>query len=119
MNIDTMEAGNDMDMLIAEKVMGWTELHLHRFGQAGTFLVGDHDGKELCQVPHYSTDIAAAWQVVDKMCIHTIRRVINYAPDSPALWSAEIYYDDPGIGETVQLAICRVALKAAEILGEQ
>ena len=105
MNIDTMEAGREMDVLISENVFGG---ECKRIGHTEYYKVGN----KYVLIPFYSTDIAAAWLVVDKMCIHTIRRIINYAPDSPALWSAEIYYDDPGIGETVQLAICRVALKA-------
>ena len=70
MNQDNMTAGREMDALIAEKVFGWAELWT--------------DGKEYMMyppweqnmgvgyderypVPHYSTDIAHAWEVIEKL----------------------------------------------------
>lgn len=54
-----MKAGRDLDRLVAEKVMG---LEVHK--QADVWLINSGTGKA---VPHYSTDIAAAWKVVEKL----------------------------------------------------
>jgi hypothetical protein len=59
-----MKAGRELDALVAEKVMGLEPCQCH----TGT---GDLD--EICglcftdTLKHYSTDIAAAWQVVKKL----------------------------------------------------
>ena len=52
-----MKAGRKLDALIAEKVMGFSS---HYSNWKGKYVV---DGK----VPHYSTQIADAKQVLDKM----------------------------------------------------
>jgi hypothetical protein len=45
-----MKPGRELDLLVAEKVMGYKRNH------------GVHGN-----VPFYSTDLAAAWEVVEKM----------------------------------------------------
>lgn len=68
-----MEAGRELDALVAEKVMGWS-----RFVQADNTYIGlsviygwnDAQGRYKGMdgnVSHYSTDIAAAWTVVEAM----------------------------------------------------
>jgi len=76
-----MPAGREMDALVAEKVMGWINVEKttwSNFRADGTRFGG---GEELRGTPpnhydinpvmypvkNYSTDIAAAWQVVEKM----------------------------------------------------
>lgn len=61
--------GRELDALIAEKVMGWENVHKH-----GSRLVGippTQPGIPVClaggEIPPYSTDIAAAWEVVEKL----------------------------------------------------
>lgn len=49
-----MEAGRELDALIAEKVMGVAQEDIHR----RTMVRSD--------LPHYSTDIAAAWPILKK-----------------------------------------------------
>jgi hypothetical protein len=83
MNIDEMQAGREMDALIAEKVMG---ISVQTFGDT-CYLVnyclkkenGDlyyfngecptrasiEEAKKL--IPRYSTDLAAAWEVEEKI----------------------------------------------------
>ena len=61
-----MEAGRKMDALIAEKVMGlppeWTHFEPH--GKEFDTSIGR---VAISEVAHYSTDIAAAWEVMEKM----------------------------------------------------
>jgi len=95
-DIDKLEAGRELDALIAEKVMGWTWCvqphgHISRPGkysytrwlcepdryQSAKPKWDKWDGKtempisglngEYMHVPEYSSDIAAAWEVVEKM----------------------------------------------------
>lgn len=103
-----MPAGFKMDILIAEKVFDYPEevIRNNGFKKDGDWMVGT--------IKPYSTDIAAAWEVVDKAYITSLRRVVNNEPDTPALWQAFIYADPnlSGIASTAPLAICRAALLA-------
>jgi hypothetical protein len=97
----------NIDALVAEHVMGW-------------WLAKDEDG-EWCfmdgadfvcfnfDVPHYSTDIAAAWEVVEKM--GHVGLNWDDTTNSPARWQCIMergeYYAD-----TAPMAICLAALKA-------
>jgi hypothetical protein len=64
-------------------------------------------------VPPYSTDIAAAWQVVEELQRRGWNPTLWYENDT---WHAQL--DHPGIGfcdtdcrgDTIQLAICRAAI---------
>lgn len=101
-----------LDALVAERVMGIVS----NVGVVGWML--DSRGYTV-RVPEYSTDIAAAWQVVEKLDF-TIVKVdegwmvgkldINaFTNDSGVVYGC-IY--DPGLAETAPLAICRAALLA-------
>lgn len=66
-----LEAGRELDLLIAEKIMGWK-----RLGRVPkqTFLQADHVYRnehgqyvEPESIPSFSGDIAAAWRVVEHM----------------------------------------------------
>jgi hypothetical protein len=70
--IDQLPAGSELDALIAEKVMGWTGVE--KSNNVGWELQGYppnpkklHRGGGPHLVPDYSTQIAAAWVVVDRM----------------------------------------------------
>jgi len=64
-----MKPGRELDALVAEKVMGWKAVQV--------FDLKDTDGTNIAngitpynigqRVPHYSTDIASAWEVVEEM----------------------------------------------------
>jgi hypothetical protein len=107
--------GREMDALIAEKVMGYS-LDYEFADVLGAPTVKELRDKydEWGLLPNYSTDIADAWQVVDKIYVHSLRRIVNGEPDKPALWQVFIYADSTlsGIAETPALAICRAALMA-------
>lgn len=73
----------------------------------------------------YSTDIAAAWLVVEKLRERCVQISMIWAPANPAKncregWSCAPWLEEPAAGtmfsvpisETAPLAICRAALKA-------
>ena len=131
--IDRMEAGRELDALVAERVMDWRWLVSQVSGRRALF-PPDHapewfgrvaDGSEPLtdqwdtRLPHYSTDIAAAWQVVEKM--RERWPVVRLEVDVEG-WRVEIHTDEgtpsyyrpvaEDYADTWPLAICRVALKA-------
>lgn len=70
MRIDEMPAGRECDALVAEKVMGYTlsELTLPAYPKYKLFDIesGEFSGY-VKEVPHYSTDIAASWEVTGRL----------------------------------------------------
>lgn len=70
MRIDEMPAGRECDALVAEKVMGYTlsELSLPAYPKYKLFDIesGEFSGY-VKEVPHYSTDIAASWEVAGRL----------------------------------------------------
>lgn len=130
-----IKAGRELDALIAEKVFGWTaerrsdasmrEVSLLAPGIAGKpwrftqYLNESGTSRELGDFgpPHYSTDIAAAWEVVARMKGYLVLKQTGYRV--PDFWSAEFvgYRDSLVIGEaSAPLAICKAALKAVAAL---
>lgn len=108
MNIDEFEAGRELDALVAEKVMG-------------RILIPDEVLKHTSatnfeDIPAYSTDISAAWQVVEKML--ELGAYVDIGIDK---YGAQVQLDNYDgkweSGESIRadnapLAICRAALKA-------
>lgn len=104
-DFDKLEAGPELDALVAERVMGidldGTKPHLPYRGVGCT---------------PYSTDIAAAWEVLEELGDVTLghqARVCN------GQWVCFVDTSGPfqgpsGAADTAPLAICRAALKAAE-----
>ena len=105
-----MKPGRELDALIAEKVMGETVTWGGDPG--GTIIpwVGEPDGIQ-GECPPYSTDIAAAWAVVEKKSGCNL------------IWHGDLqewhcqFFGDPTFGEIgkapiAPLAICLAALKA-------
>lgn len=92
------KAGRELDALVAEKVMGvetMQKLYPSMMAKGGAWL------------PHFSTDIAAAWEVVEKM------RREGY------IFDIEIRKDYVGVNcehcESAPLAICLAALRAVGV----
>jgi hypothetical protein len=117
----TMEAGRKMDALIAEKVFGYVRMH---YPDENTWGERSYDDKfPSCdcfrQVPSrdYSTDIAAAWEVVEKFSHQATNELarkqgfshwqLNSYPDSG--WACRIG-SLSAHADTAPLAICRAAL---------
>ena len=118
MDYDNLDAGREMDALIAEKVMGTP-----KGDRPGEWL--NEKGNWLCdtdELPPYSTSISAAWEVVEKLnkhCFHIMRFTFG-EKEGVALesvwyratfdYSEKIFVEAP----SAPLAICRSALKAVE-----
>lgn len=137
-----MTPGRELDALIAEKVMGYTRgvdsftLTSYRTPQYPNGVPVEQDvlrphdpdsGPDLCledefwSVTPYSTDIAAAWTVVEKIKTLKIEGVflIEYTPHNKnKQWACgwDNYGDFNGsFGMTPPLAICLAALKAVGV----
>lgn len=116
-----MPAGKEVDILIAEKVMGLSLQHLLPVYEEGS----TDDGLDgwsgfvcpRCRRPsdmldepcakYYSTDIRAAWEVVEKF---TSERWVELG-NSRGGWECLIG-GDAGYAKNAPLAICRAALLA-------
>lgn len=123
MNIDTMSAGRELDVLVAEKVMGgkvehdWDDFDggdISRCRGCGFF--DQDDTKPKFCIPCYSTDIAAAWEVVEKLReSHFKQAALNFHPTEICVqfWDVSAQRYQPSIcASTTPLAICHAALKA-------
>lgn len=136
--IDKMESGPEMDALIAEKVMGlipcasrfympliagaWDEIHCEHIdaGKSGICFDPDPD-----KVPRYSTSIATAWKVVEKVAQLNAEkkegwgsfdlgdRIKDGKVEYYAIFSGKNLPNSNEVSaDTAPLAICRAALKA-------
>lgn len=115
MHIDDMPANREMDALVAEKVMGLEVLspanslpdddRVRPRGSTKKWLT--------CEpLPHYSTDIAAAWQIVERFRFF----VVPWGNPSGGEWAVADCRDEHlalhilASAESAPLAICRTAL---------
>ena len=139
-----MEAGKELDTLVAEKVMGHPMPAFIPEEALGLYLAGSpiHYDSWTCvchydegDVPKwlpdpYSTDISAAWQVVDKICNWDVDDNMlvlkGQAPDptepvggeNEGWWEARINGIRGNVaaeGKIAPEAICKVALLAKAI----
>lgn len=107
------EPGRDLDRMVAEKVFGYEvgmvgDKFVYRSpGGCGTYECQRLHAKDL---PEFSTDIAAAWPVVEKLKDRVID--LLYHPEADA-WSVMIG-DLNTTGYTAPHAICLAALRAIE-----
>ena len=113
--ISEHEAGRCLDAWVAEVAMGELALrapspiYVGRFDwvmKGDWYVASEQDGPY--RVPHYSTDIAAAWEVVGRMgSMWMDATVPNMGID------VEFKKGKKGTASTAPLAICRAALKAS------
>lgn len=66
-DVTRMKAGQELDVLVAEKVMGLEVGPIRVIPVSGGYARADLGVKGGSVVPRYSTYIADAWQVVEKM----------------------------------------------------
>jgi hypothetical protein len=139
-DVDSMQAGRELDEVIALDVMGWehrTESWYDGEGVEGSRFIGpngeertafghyNYDLEEL-DLPRYSTDIAAAWEVVERMnnkgwfsdlsirqsdsigerYMCAFASSAQYEPWNPASMAGYTW------AGTMPLAICKAALRA-------
>lgn len=60
-------SGRELDAAVHIEVMGWDAGDVDVEGMYGTTFNHDVDGRSFQVVPPYSTDIAAAWEVVERL----------------------------------------------------
>lgn len=112
----------DKDALVAEKVLGCVVLGPQTKGPV-TYLShycqdGQHWQPFLVKVRHYTTDIAAAWDVVDRM-----GRCWDFFQQTDGSWRAKLTDTARfklsrvnGEGRTLPEAICLAALRAKGVV---
>ena len=131
--IREMEAGRELDALVAEKVMGWKWDNRNPL-QSIMWLPGSetlgavifHDGDnddgilQVRGIPPFSTDIAAAFEMVDYMC-QNWHFGLSWTDNTE--WGASFCKEPTDTGyiyfykayaDARSLAICRAALLAME-----
>lgn len=132
--MDRTKAGRQLDELVAERVMGWKRGRT--FGNGNGEWIIDGKGYDYHHIswevtPKYSTDIAAAWEVLEKVAsenwLISIERAVNLGKitgiSSGLGWKPSFFASaqwplkrDRREGcvinaPTAPLAICRMSLK--------
>jgi hypothetical protein len=119
--IDKMEAGREMDALVAEKVLGCKVENPNGFYKCGCgetcrypHAIDDREGQLYGGLLYFSTDISAAWKLCENFPGYGVAC-------SRGTCICRIYLTDDrssasvGEADTVPLAICRAALKAVGV----
>lgn len=125
--IENMQAGTELDILIAEKVMGEDKpTYAHDHDDVMEIIYSDkkawaclpeYDNGDICEwrPKPFSSSILLAWEVVEKMNEKWSVRVISYyQSDCVAnIWNVKNFDKEyHARADTVPLAICRAALLA-------
>lgn len=114
---------SEQDAIVAKKVMGISYRWCHGLEGPVCFLTtdtryGNAMGTEryvssMNEIPHYSTDIAAAWEVFEKAALNSVFRAetplygVGYGNDGKYATAL-----------TAPLAICLAALKTKGVISE-
>lgn len=120
-----MKPGRELDALVAEKIMDILVKH-DVYNPHKGFIFGYDEHGIAVQLSHYSTEMASAWLVVEKLALEGIRIEIN--PTDVGYQVSFLRYDPSqeftpwtSIGnstvesETAQHAICLSALRVKGI----
>lgn len=113
--IDKMNAGPEMDQLIAEKVMGWDNCS-EGYGRAPKF---QHVEGLRDTIPPYSTSISDVWEVAEKYDYFYLFRCLR-GPFEGKYECKLLFEEGPdndkrryyAIAEAAPLAICRAVLRS-------
>jgi Phage ABA sandwich domain len=119
--MESLKAGRPLDALVAEKVLAEKYEFLEFVGDYCRPDPEDSVAYDCC--PRYSTDIAAAWQIVEKLIAITPQQDLHiehwyHEEDETSGWQISSCYElgewkDWVQAETLPLAICLAALKAS------
>lgn len=126
-----MQNCRELDKIVAEKIMGWTDVHWLEIPHREPLLMGKHPDKthkshlsndKNEHVPDFSTNILAAWEVFEKVGKEMIgekkysvcRNENFYADNWVARFDTE-KIEVKEVGDTAPLAICLGALKFLNI----
>lgn len=112
-----MKPGRELDILVAEKVMGISMAPVHRKASYGIAPGAINYAQDHIYHPEqepYSSDIAAAWEVVEKIRKRNFPLTLNHQGKN---WWEAIFWDETddrwkGEGSSAPHAICLAALKA-------
>lgn len=140
MNYDELKPGRELDALVAERVMGWKLLPDTAYGHSEQAAMdankmawfdnnNDYIAGELDYDHQFSTDIAAAWQVVEKLreddwwwsASYRTTTVEEIKESRPGYWvtfrcvRGGVRGDRHGNSSQLSHAICIAALKAVEV----
>lgn len=117
----SLSAGRELDALVAVHIMGWQPDNIYGArGQLAGQWIYTPEGN-ISDIPHYSTDIAAAWQVVEKLRERSFySSYTDLSLDTGKGWYSWHFHDhrplsaysSDATASTVPLAICLAALKA-------
>jgi hypothetical protein len=117
-----LKPGRELDALIAEKVMGFRCVVDKGNGNVSWIAYGVYGEthtppmawkKWNYKVPPYSTDIAAAWEVVEKMSEQWPQYQLAKIEDGwSVMWGFDGYGWPEATGKTAPEAICKAALLA-------
>jgi hypothetical protein len=138
-NIDKLDAGRELDALVAERVMGWKNLEYYpaisgrKPGYAPAGWYGDGPNGEVYLNRYYSTRIKDAWLVIEKLINDGNCPGLLY--DDNGHWAlalegtqnvpigdnaqdiaTQFFVSANDWAESAPLAICRAALKAVTTL---
>ncbi len=118
-----LNAGRAIDILVAEQIMGWQlETDKPKLRRLQRYFARDErrrwwrnpEGGWYCEPPAYSSDMIAAWQVVERM---TSRGQVLFLSQSSE--GSKIAFDEPCATsldcvneKSVTVAICKAALIA-------
>jgi len=120
---DAMPTGRDLDAIVAEKVMGWTDVKKQSIANAmGQAVMTDYVGLPVpgapqpVLVPRYSTMIQEAWKVADRLRGETqfVAVISGKGPQGVQPWICKVNREGSFLeerAETAPLAICLAALK--------
>lgn len=121
-----MKPGRELDVLIAEKVMGWTKIrHFDNPfeslpGARKYFGVAPRGGKSMRggeveqPIPSFSTDIAPAWMVLEALRARDPESffTLSFVHEASLKLSGTVYKT---VGSSDAHAICLIALKAVGV----
>lgn len=124
--------GRELDALIAENVMGWEQVersfhgndfvgvspeHAAGFRSVGLALNSDGKMPGRAPVPTFSTDLATAWQIVDRL-EHVLDFAWTLSSEADGycfrIFNDTFYNGMVGRADTVIMAICRAAVQYAD-----
>lgn len=137
-----MKPGRELDALVAEKVMGIQKLHPHEIveyedtyytkclvcGQSNATTDFHLEESQCGEFKKYSTDIAAAWEVVEKLsekfayCIekgHSMHQITVWIvpPQGDGFHTVEDLMETHSVSScSLPHAICLAAVKAIEVI---
>lgn len=112
---EQLQAGRELDALIAEKVMHWTLKGAHPIFGSPVYATGKTD----TLVPFFSADIGAAWDLKDFLLRNHRCSYFEIRTAGGSYYTAQFSATDleeriSEDGDTAPLAICRMALKTVK-----